>query len=408
MKHLVFTFLFFNLYYSFGQKPSLYIVLEQPIENEEQLKTELKALNLKKKTQKKYLVKFYYLGDKKIQPETFNYLEYKSYLLEDLCSVCDSIFSWKINEEFAFQIKNAENTCQAFIGKVDKDIASIDKRLNESKFKESVLIYKPEDRNLVKLSNIPSVLDKSSFVNFSISSNSNNDIDVKLGIQVLDDGIWNFLPQEDVKLSNDQWLNKTFDLSEDSKICIDYEKINGCRAIECSDIIKYKYINKVKPIEIYLDDQFDNFPTNILKNFPDEKFNCGAQYEIMPESDDYYYFIIKKQKGIKSIKLKLNDICDSPVLNECQEIILELIEDINFNKQYSSYSRYKINKNYFDPGEVDKLTCADFWNYFYNINNQPLREFEATFIPQIDQNSEFVGKERETKLKLIFRTCGFH
>lgn len=412
MKYFLLIVLFCNSYSFFGQKkskPNLYIVIEDRLESNNELRLKLDEI-IKVKTLKKYSTKFYFLGNRILQPEYPDNIDFKTFVLNDLCTVCDKISSWNIKDEFSFQMNNSINTCKTYIG---LDSLAVDKKLNEllkkNKSNSDILIYKPKNRNSIRFNGIPEILVKSSIINFSISLNSKNDINAKLGLQVLNEGIWDFLPQENIMLLWNKPFERTEDLSQDSKICIEYEKIDGCPITECSNVIRYKYINKVRPLEIFLGDKFQDFPTNISKNIPDEIFNCGADYEIMPETDDFYKFIIKKQKGIKSIQLKLKNICDVPALKDCPEVVLELIEDVNFDKvKYAGYTRYKINKNFFDPGEVDKLTCVDLWNYFHDINNQPLREFEVTFIPQLEENAEFVGKQDETKLKLIFRTCGGH
>jgi hypothetical protein len=412
MKYFFLFFLFFNSFSFFGQKktkPNLYIVIEDRLESNKELRSELDQL-IKVKTLKKYSTKFYFLGNRILQPEYPDNIDFKTFVLSDLCSVCDRISSWNILDEFSFQINNSINTCKTYVG---LDSFAVDKKLNEllkkNKLNSDILIYKPKNRNSIKFNGVPEILEKSSVINFSVSLNSTNDINAKLGLQVLNEGTWIFLPQEDISLLWNKPFERTEELSQDSKICIEYGKIDGCPVTECSNTISYRYINKVRPLEIYLGDKFQDFPTNISKNFPDEIFNCGADYEIMPETDDFYKFIIKKQKGIKSIKLKLKNICDVPALNDCPDVSLELIEDVSFDKvKYAGYTRYKINKNFFDPGEVDKLTCSDLWNYFHDINNQPLREFEVTFIPQLEENAELVNNQEETKLKLIFRTCGGH
>jgi hypothetical protein len=412
MKYFLLIVLFCNSYSFFGQKkskPNLYIVIEDRLESNNELRLKLDEI-IKVKTLKKYSTKFYFLGNRILQPEYPDNIDFKTFVLNDLCTVCDKISSWNIKDEFSFQMNNSINTCKTYIG---LDSLAVDKKLNEllkkNKSNSDILIYKPKNRNSIRFNGIPEILVKSSIINFSISLNSKNDINAKLGLQVLNEGMWDFLPQENIMLLWNKPFERTEDLSQDSKVCIEYEKIDGCPITECSNVIRYKYINKVRPLEIFLGDKFQDFPTNISKNIPDEIFNCGADYEIMPETDDFYKFIIKKQKGIKSIQLKLKNICDVPALKDCPEVVLELIEDVNFDKvKYAGYTRYKINKNFFDPGEVDKLTCVDLWNYFHDINNQPLREFEVTFIPQLEENAEFVGKQDETKLKLIFRTCGGH
>jgi hypothetical protein len=395
MKYFLLFIIFCSSYLFFGQKkskPTLYIVIEDQIESNKELSSKLEEL-IKIKTLKKYSTQLFFVGNRILQPEFPDNVDFKTFVLNDLCSVCDKISSWKIKEEFSFQINNSINTCKTYLG---LDSFAVDKKLNEllkrNESNSDILIYKPKNK-------------------ISIILNAKHDINAKVGLQILnDEGIWKPLPQRDIKLNINKPIELEEELSQDSKICIEYEKIGGCPITECSDVIRYKYINKVRPLEIFLGDKLVDLPTNILKNFPDSIFNCGAEYEIMPDAGDYYNFIITHQKGIKAIKLRLKNICDDvPALKDCQDVILDLEEDVNFDKiKYPNYRRYRIKTILFNPGEVDKLTCKDLWNYFHDINNQPLREFEATFIPQLDENAEFLNPQEQTKLKLIFRTCGGH
>jgi hypothetical protein len=413
MRIIILLFLFGISFNFFGQKksrPNLYIVIEDKFESNKDLRLSIEQL-VKLKTLKKFNTQLFFLGNRILNPEFPENINFRVFTFNDLCNVCEKIVDLKTKDEFSFQINNATNTCRTFSG---LDPGSVDKKLNEllkkNKQNLDVLVYKPKNRSSVKFNGIPDILETSSIVNFSINLNAVSEVDAKIGLQVYNDGKWRFLPQEDIKISPDRSFLKSYDLSENSKVCIDYEKIDGCPTTECSNVIQYKYINKVQPVELFLDSKFFDFPTNITKNLPDELFDCGAKFEIMPETDDFYYFILKKQKGIKSIKIKLKNICNVPALKNCPDVYLDLIEDFSFEKsKYPGYQRYKVNKDFFDPGEVDKLTCADLWNYFHDINNQPLREFEVTFSPQLEENSVLNYKQNEeTKIKLIFRTCGGH
>ena len=101
----------------------------------------------------------------------------------------------------------------------------------------------------------------------------------------------------------------------------------------------------------------------------------------------------------------LNDLCKLP--EDCPEIRLMLNKDRSFDEEkYKGHSRYFISSNPMNPGVVNILTCADLWNYFLNNNEQPSREFEVMFIPQLDKNSEKVKNQDFTKVKLIFKACG--
>ena len=130
MKYFLLIFILCNSYCFFGQKktkPNLYIVIEDRLESNEELRSRVNEI-IKIKTLKKYSTKFYFLGNRKLQPEYPNNIDFNTFVLNDLCSVCDKISSWNINDEFSFQINNSINTCKTYIG---LDSLAVDKKLNE-------------------------------------------------------------------------------------------------------------------------------------------------------------------------------------------------------------------------------------------------------------------------------------
>ena len=384
-------------------KPTLIIVLENHIESSGALKSELEnKLKIDYKSLKNYSTKIYFLGTRRIKLDYPENVEIKTFLLNDLCAVCDSIAAWDFNDDFSFQVNNAFNPCKTFMA---LDSLSIDKKLNELRKKDisnlKVLIYRPKTRNSVKLQGIPEKVELSSVVNFTVSASSPADLPAKIGIQIKKEGEWFSLPQRDIRFPKNIKHDYSFDLFEDSKICVEFEKVDGCQVTECSKEISYRYLNKIVPIELITDPAIQDIFTNIYKL---DSSKCGAKYEVMPENDKYYFYI-KKQKGIDSIQMVLNDLCKLP--EDCPEIRLMLKKDPSFDEEkYKGHSRYFISSNPMNPGVVNILTCADLWNYFLNNNEQPSREFEVTFIPQLDKNSEKVKNQDFTKVKLIFKACG--
>jgi DNA integrity scanning protein DisA with diadenylate cyclase activity len=143
---------------------------------------------IKIKTLKKYSTQLFFVGNRILQPEFPDNVDFKTFVLNDLCSVCDKISSWKIKEEFSFQINNSINTCKTYLG---LDSFAVDKKLNEllkrNESNSDILIYKPKNKNSIKFNGIPEILEKSSKINFSISLNAKHDINAKVGLQILNE-----------------------------------------------------------------------------------------------------------------------------------------------------------------------------------------------------------------------------
>ena len=410
MRYLLILITFISCQLSLSQKRELHIVLEKSFQNSSELKEEFDNLKIRKRTLKKYKTTIYYGGNRRFKSDEFGNinLEFQG----DFCGACSLINSLDLDPDNSYQINSIKSSCKDFYDIEKNKINKTLKREKKHNKSEGILLYEAKEKSLVKLLNIPSVINKSNICNFRIQSNSSDIVEAKIWIEKKDEyGNWKGTEKKLIEIKKG-FNSQSLEFDSDGKIFLEYSNSNEseCINIVKSEIIVFNYINRVGPIElIHEGNNFDKIKTSISlidQSSILDSAECGAKYYVSPEYGDKYFFYIKKQVGIESIILEMKDLCSDSELPKCNTRVNPIYLTLDKDPAYTrnrNYDRFVIDTWRFD--NADKFSCGDYYLYSYkNKNKKPVREWEITLIPKLNKHSE-LETNNYSIYKIRFDTC---
>ena len=408
MKFLITILLVTVIQFSFSQKSKkdLYIVFEKTINSSEELTSEMDKLNIKRRTLKKYNTTIYYSGLK------FKHQDYQNLIIKgekgyEYCEFRSFINTLDLDKEYSFCISN--ESIPDLFRLTKKEINKVLKKAKKKNKNRGILLFDAKEKPRVEFIDVPDELNSSNICKFAIKSNSNNLLNVKIWSEQKDKfGDWEQFPKQtlDLKEINNQ---QEVAFYADGKLHLEYQidKKSYCTETIESKTIKFNYKSIVKPIELIHEgnntDGSIPISTYIIDQRSSDKAKCGAQFEILPEVGDKYFFYTKKQIGIESITMEMKDLCSDGNIYQCKTntdpIYLTLEKDLTYESE--NFDKYIILTNKFDDGE--RFSCLDFLNYTKK-SSTPVREWEITLIPNLNSYSELESIQYRT-YRVRFNYC---
>ena len=396
MKFIKIIFFLFLPIMIFSQKreivtTTLDIFFEKIVPNETSLRDNYEALEIKRKFEKKYDVNIYYISENNLKSDYFIKKGIKIHSQNNSCELCEKIMEINSSKESSYIFEMTKVSClgkKAFLGQKDE----INKYLIES---SNILFYWPTQHNNVEFNDVPVEVNNSPILKLGIISKSTYNVIAKFWIEHFENQKWLKSEKEPIILKPGLNLWTKEILTDSSMVAIEYkfDIDSTCNEIKHTNVIRYKYVNNVKPVNIKEKD--NNSKTYYLLLDPDE-IHCGAEKLInLDATTDSYQFIVDKQKGITMYKALFKDLCN-PTEEEKE---LELLVDKSYNSEnfirlYLPQSTV-INKNLLYRQEQTE-----------NGLNEYAKELNMTIKLVVDiRNSILINEEFESS-KVVFQVCG--